>query len=165
MNRKVVTLVAGAALLGCETAGAVEALNNRLVFDTRFPLADFPHSHVELPEMTINVSNIVSASGQEQRVEGSLDILWETCVDPTATPIYKLRFLSYTNFAHGGQPFLRIEGTGALKSHLVGLGYSPEVCEGWISSVHEKGSASSRTHSIPSVMMPRQYLAAYGLQG
>jgi hypothetical protein len=165
MNRKVVTLIAGVALLGCETSQAVEALQDRLVLDARFLLADSPHSHVEAPEMTINVTNVFAASGYGQRVEGSLDVLWETCADPTSTPIYKLRFLSYTNFAHGGQPFLRIVSTEALKSHLVGLGYSPEVCEGWINRVHEKGSASMCTHSIPNVMMPRQYLAAYGLQG
>lgn len=158
-------MVASVALLGCETAEAVEALQSRLVFDARFLLADSPHSHIEAPEMTIDATNVVAASGHAQRVEGTLDILWETSADPTAVPVYKLRFLSYMNFAHGGQPFLRVVSTEALKSHLVGLGHSPEVCEGWIESVREKGSASMCTHSIPNVMMPRQYLEAYGVQG
>jgi hypothetical protein len=58
MNRKITTPVVGAALLSCEVA-------HGLNLDYRMTVPDSPHNHSEVPEMSIILTNSISASGSQ----------------------------------------------------------------------------------------------------
>jgi hypothetical protein len=153
-NKTAVTFVAGAALFGCEIAPALD----RPVFDDRFFLVtDSPHSHVEIPEMTINVTNTITASGRA--VEGSLDVRWENSTHPTAAAKFRTLFLRHDDKFRGGaqQPHW-IVGREALESYLLELGCTSAEAKDWAGKVREKRGNSL---SITNVKMPEEHLAAY----
>jgi hypothetical protein len=153
-NRTAVTFVAGAALLGCEIVPALD----RPSFDDRFFLVTYlPHSHVEVPEMTINVMNTITASGQA--VEGSLDLRWENYTDLTAAPRIRTLFLRYDDkFKGGAQQAHWIVGWEALESYLLEIGCTSTDAKDWVGKVRERRGNSL---SITNVKMPEQYLAAF----
>jgi hypothetical protein len=153
-NKTAVTLVASAALLGCEIAPAL----GRPIFDDRFFLVtDSPHSHVEIPEITITVMNTITASGQA--VEGSLDLRWENYTDLTGVPKFRALFLRYDDkFKGGAQQPHRIVGWETLESYLLEIGCTSADAKDWVGKVREKRGNSL---SITNVRMPEKYLADY----
>jgi hypothetical protein len=167
--RTLTNLVATAALLGGEMAHAAEGFEHpsvlngmrtyrrNLVYDNRSTLAGLDHSHIEEPEM-IDVTNSISASGTaSSRVEGSLDIRWEN-YGSAAAPKYRVLFLRYdSKFKGGAQQPKWFEGTGALETYLLELGFAPEDAKNWIKQVH----AENRSVPITHVMMPERYVADY----
>ncbi|MFZ3212093.1 MAG: hypothetical protein WA188_11325 [Terriglobales bacterium] len=90
-------------------------------------------------------------------VEGSLDILWENCADPRATPKYKLHFARYNKFRNGAQKGKLIVGTDAVEAYLLELGIHAATVKDAIEHAR-KGMAC-----IDNLLMPEPYLSDYEL--
>jgi hypothetical protein len=160
-KRKVMTLFSGAALVLCESVHALEyrgfegqslTPHPRYVFDDRLPLtADLPHSHTEFPEITLNTSSSISASGQS--VEGTLDLRMENSDNPT----YQILFYQYDlGFKHGAQRH-QIVSSDTVEALLVEL-IGPEAAKSTMKKIHRQAGFYI---SIPHVKMPKSYFDCF----
>src|SRR5271169_396259 len=92
-----------------------------------------------------------------QKVEGSLDIRWEN-YGSTAVPKYRVLFLRNDGkFKGGAQQPKWFEGTDALESYLLEIGFTAENAKNWIKQVHAQNASVPITH----VMMPERFLPDY----
>jgi len=131
---------------------------DRYAFDDRISSADSAHTHVELPETNVEASSInASGSFDSKVVEGSLDILPVNHTASLSASEYRFLFLRYENFRRGGQQSSQVGGIDGVANGLAKLQLSVEVITKVIEQLLEKNSVS-----IPNVMMPVQYLTAYG---
>ena len=167
MNKRIGSVLCAALLVGCETLPKVEAAEHRhglvlafdkFAFDDRISSADSAHTHVELPQMNIEASSInASGSFDSKVVEGSLDILPVNHAASLSAPEYRFLFLKYENFRCGGQQSSEVGRIDGVAIGLAKLRLSVEVITKVIGQLLKKNSVS-----IPNVMMPVQYLTAYG---
>ncbi len=164
MKRELIALVVGAALLGCEMVYALDkpvaqfSWHDEYLDDQHLRFVDSPHIHREILTMTIESTSRVAGAGgvHGQKVEGSLDIFWENYLKPTAAPSYRIHFLKYVDPRNGAQQSNTIVGTANLVAYLSEIGFAQEDVSHWLKQVSDKKSLS-----IPNVMLPMQYLAAY----
>ena len=89
-------------------------------------------------------------------VEGSLDVFWENNLEPTSPPLLRIHFLRYIGFRGGAQQASRIVGFSNLEAYLTKIGLTSEDAKQWVRRLSEHKSVS-----IPNVMLPEPYLAAY----
>jgi hypothetical protein len=167
MNKTVGPVLCAALLVVCETSPRVEGVKHRhgwllafnsFAFDDRFSSADLAHTHVELPKMNIEASSIKASGSFDSKVaEVSLDILPVNRIASSSVPEYRFLILPYENFRHGAQQSSQVGGIDGVATGLAKLRFSVEDITKVIGQLLERNSVS-----IPNVMMPVEYLAAYG---
>jgi hypothetical protein len=163
MSKKVLTVIAGAALFGCEVANSYDRPEAPLSFigesfdDRRIRMMDSPHIHMETQTMTIHVEDSIAT--HVGSTEGSLDLFRENYLEPRAVPEYKIHFLKYVNFRNGAQQAKRIVSSLGLVAYLIEIGFAPENAIDLAKQLNEK-----RSVSIANVMLPASHLDAYELR-
>jgi hypothetical protein len=162
MRKKVLTVIAGAALFGCEVANSYDRPEAQSSFigesfdDRRIRMMHSPHIHMETHTMTVHVEDSIAT--HVGSTEGSLDLFRENHLEPGAVPEYKIHFLKYVNFRNGAQQAKRIVSALDLVAYVVEIGFAPENAMGVARQLDEK-----RSVSIANVMLPASYLCAYEL--